>query len=74
MFVCQTYFMCRFSVWFPLSCGRPFNIQLNHGVESVDKGDTIPHPGITRVHVQRYTYISTSDGKTRQKHKDTAPI
>ncbi|XP_045930139.1 cGMP-inhibited 3',5'-cyclic phosphodiesterase A-like [Micropterus dolomieu] len=27
------------------SCGRPFNNRLNHGVESVDKGDRIPHPG-----------------------------
>lgn len=28
-----------------ISCGRPFNNRLNHGVESVDKGDRIPHPG-----------------------------
>lgn len=28
-----------------VSCGRPLSSQLNHAVESVDKGERIPHPG-----------------------------
>lgn len=39
-----------------ISCGRPFNTRLNHGVESVDKGDRIPHPGKQQDSFCRFFY------------------
>lgn len=33
------------SSFFLVSCGQPLNSRLNHAVESVDKGERIPHPG-----------------------------
>uniref|UniRef100_A0A3Q1HVP6 Phosphodiesterase n=1 Tax=Anabas testudineus TaxID=64144 RepID=A0A3Q1HVP6_ANATE len=44
------------------SCGRPFSSQLNHAVESVDKGDRIPHPD----------YDSTYDSTYETNHSDSS--
>ncbi|XP_044211014.1 cGMP-inhibited 3',5'-cyclic phosphodiesterase A-like isoform X2 [Thunnus albacares] len=52
------------------SCGRPFNNRLNHGVESVDKGDRIPHPD-ERV-VASSDYDSTYDSTYETNHSDSS--
>ncbi|XP_030007699.1 cGMP-inhibited 3',5'-cyclic phosphodiesterase A-like isoform X2 [Sphaeramia orbicularis] len=52
------------------SCGRPFNNRLNHGVESVDKGDRIPHPD-ERI-VASSDYDSTYDSTYETNHSDSS--
>ncbi|XP_078100065.1 cGMP-inhibited 3',5'-cyclic phosphodiesterase 3A-like [Sander vitreus] len=52
------------------SCGRPFNNQLNHGVESVNKGDRIPHPDERAV--ASSDYDSTYDSTYETNHSDSS--
>ncbi|KAM4627074.1 cGMP-inhibited 3',5'-cyclic phosphodiesterase 3A-like [Polymixia lowei] len=52
------------------SCGRPFNNRLNHGVESIDKGDRIPHTD-ERV-VASSDYDSTYDSTYETNHSDSS--
>ncbi|XP_038549766.1 cGMP-inhibited 3',5'-cyclic phosphodiesterase A-like [Micropterus salmoides] len=52
------------------SCGRPFNNRLNHGVESVDKGDRIPHPDERAV--ASSDYDSTYDSTYETNHSDSS--
>ncbi|KAF7665112.1 hypothetical protein LDENG_00155020 [Lucifuga dentata] len=52
------------------SCGRPFGNRLNHGVESVEKGDRIPHPD-ERV-VASSDYDSTYDSTHETNHSDSS--
>ncbi|XP_076591037.1 cGMP-inhibited 3',5'-cyclic phosphodiesterase 3A-like isoform X1 [Chaetodon auriga] len=52
------------------SCGRPFNNRLNHRVESVDKGDRIPHPD-ERV-IASSDYDSTYDSTYETNHSDSS--
>ncbi|KAM3874843.1 cGMP-inhibited 3',5'-cyclic phosphodiesterase 3A-like [Diretmus argenteus] len=52
------------------SCGRPFNNRLNHGVESVDKGDRIPHPAERAV--ASSDYDSTYDSTYETNHSDSS--
>ncbi|XP_074535634.1 cGMP-inhibited 3',5'-cyclic phosphodiesterase 3A-like [Halichoeres trimaculatus] len=52
------------------SCGRPFNNRLNHRVESVDKGDRIPHPD-ERI-VASSDYDSTYDSTYETNHSDSS--
>ncbi|XP_053176909.1 cGMP-inhibited 3',5'-cyclic phosphodiesterase 3A-like [Scomber japonicus] len=52
------------------SCGRPFNNRLNHGVESVDKADRIPHPDERAV--ASSDYDSTYDSTYETNHSDSS--
>nr|XP_033487433.1 cGMP-inhibited 3',5'-cyclic phosphodiesterase A-like isoform X2 [Epinephelus lanceolatus] len=52
------------------SCGRPFNNRLNHGVESVDKMDRIPHPDERAV--LSSDYDSTYDSTYETNHSDSS--
>ncbi|KAG7459227.1 cGMP-inhibited 3 3' [Solea senegalensis] len=52
------------------SCGRPFNNRLKLGVESVDKGDRLPHPD-ERV-VASSDYDSTYDSTYETNHSDSS--
>ncbi|XP_051254753.1 cGMP-inhibited 3',5'-cyclic phosphodiesterase 3A-like isoform X2 [Dicentrarchus labrax] len=52
------------------SCGRPFNNRLNHGAESVDKGDRIPHPDERAV--ASSDYDSTYDSTYETNHSDSS--
>ncbi|KAM9853680.1 cGMP-inhibited 3',5'-cyclic phosphodiesterase 3A-like [Aulostomus maculatus] len=52
------------------SCGRPFNNRLNHGVESVDKGDRITHPDERAV--ASSDYDSTYDSTYETNHSDSS--
>ncbi|XP_031153158.1 cGMP-inhibited 3',5'-cyclic phosphodiesterase A-like isoform X2 [Sander lucioperca] len=52
------------------SCGRPFNNRLNHGVESVNKGDRIPHPDERAV--ASSDYDSTYDSTYETNHSDSS--
>ncbi|XP_034721619.1 cGMP-inhibited 3',5'-cyclic phosphodiesterase A-like isoform X2 [Etheostoma cragini] len=52
------------------SCGRPFNNQLNNGVESVNKGDRIPHPDERAV--ASSDYDSTYDSTYETNHSDSS--
>ncbi|KAL7401087.1 hypothetical protein ABVT39_022678 [Epinephelus coioides] len=52
------------------SCGRPFNNRLNHGVESVDKMDRIPHPDERAVISSDYD--STYDSTYETNHSDSS--
>ncbi|KAM3616199.1 uncharacterized protein V6R79_014242 [Siganus canaliculatus] len=52
------------------SCGRPFNNRLNHGVESVEKGERVPHPD-ERV-VASSDYDSTYDSTYETNHSDSS--
>ncbi|XP_044059793.1 cGMP-inhibited 3',5'-cyclic phosphodiesterase A-like isoform X2 [Siniperca chuatsi] len=52
------------------SCGRPFNNRLNHRVESVDKGDGIPHPDERAV--ASSDYDSTYDSTYETNHSDSS--
>nr|XP_046244854.1 cGMP-inhibited 3',5'-cyclic phosphodiesterase A-like isoform X2 [Scatophagus argus] len=52
------------------SCGRPFSNRLNHGVESVDKGDRIPHPDERAV--ASSDYDSTYDSTYETNHSDSS--
>ncbi|XP_022061785.2 cGMP-inhibited 3',5'-cyclic phosphodiesterase 3A-like isoform X1 [Acanthochromis polyacanthus] len=52
------------------SCGRPFGSRLNHGVESVDKGDRIPHPDERAV--ASSDYDSTYDSTYETNHSDSS--
>ncbi|XP_075956492.1 cGMP-inhibited 3',5'-cyclic phosphodiesterase 3A-like [Anarhichas minor] len=52
------------------SCGRPFNNRLNHRVESVDKGDRIPHPDERAI--ASSDYDSTYDSTYETNHSDSS--
>ncbi|TMS07535.1 cGMP-inhibited 3',5'-cyclic phosphodiesterase A [Larimichthys crocea] len=52
------------------SCGRPFNNRLNHGVDSVDKEDRIPHPDERAV--ASSDYDSTYDSTYETNHSDSS--
>ncbi|XP_028429777.1 cGMP-inhibited 3',5'-cyclic phosphodiesterase A-like [Perca flavescens] len=52
------------------SCGKPFNNRLNHGVESVNKGDRIPHPDERAV--ASSDYDSTYDSTYETNHSDSS--
>ncbi|XP_028276220.1 cGMP-inhibited 3',5'-cyclic phosphodiesterase A-like isoform X2 [Parambassis ranga] len=52
------------------SCGRPFSNRLNKGVESVDKGDRIPHPDERAV--ASSDYDSTYDSTYETNHSDSS--
>ncbi|XP_032364792.1 cGMP-inhibited 3',5'-cyclic phosphodiesterase A isoform X2 [Etheostoma spectabile] len=52
------------------SCGRPFNNRLNNGVESVNKGDRIPHPDERAV--ASSDYDSTYDSTYETNHSDSS--
>ncbi|XP_075994975.1 cGMP-inhibited 3',5'-cyclic phosphodiesterase 3A-like, partial [Genypterus blacodes] len=52
------------------SCGRPFSSRLNHGVESGEKGDRLPHPD-DRV-VASSDYDSTYDSTHETNHSDSS--
>ncbi|XP_011606760.1 cGMP-inhibited 3',5'-cyclic phosphodiesterase A-like isoform X2 [Takifugu rubripes] len=52
------------------SCDRPLNSQLNHAVESVDKGERIPHPD-ERV-IASSDYDSTYDSTYETNHSDSS--
>ncbi|XP_041653174.1 cGMP-inhibited 3',5'-cyclic phosphodiesterase A-like [Cheilinus undulatus] len=52
------------------SCGRPFNNRLNHGVDSTDKGDRIPHPDERAV--ASSDYDSTYDSTYETNHSDSS--
>uniref|UniRef100_A0A8C2X807 Phosphodiesterase n=1 Tax=Cyclopterus lumpus TaxID=8103 RepID=A0A8C2X807_CYCLU len=52
------------------SCGRPFNNRLNHRVESVDKGDRIPHPDERAIISSDYD--STYDSTYETNHSDSS--
>ncbi|XP_053278095.1 LOW QUALITY PROTEIN: cGMP-inhibited 3',5'-cyclic phosphodiesterase 3A-like [Pleuronectes platessa] len=52
------------------SCGRPFNNRLNHRVDSVDKGDRIPHPDERAV--ASSDYDSTYDSTYETNHSDSS--
>ncbi|XP_035478009.2 cGMP-inhibited 3',5'-cyclic phosphodiesterase A-like isoform X1 [Scophthalmus maximus] len=53
------------------SCGRPFNNRLNHGVESVDKGERLHHPD-ERAAVASSDYDSTYDSTYETNHSDSS--
>ncbi|XP_029964299.1 cGMP-inhibited 3',5'-cyclic phosphodiesterase A-like isoform X2 [Salarias fasciatus] len=53
-----------------VSCGRPFHNRLSHGVESVEKGDRIPHRD-ERV-VASSDYDSTYDSTYETNHSDSS--
>ncbi|KAF3692844.1 cGMP-inhibited 3',5'-cyclic phosphodiesterase A [Channa argus] len=52
------------------SCGRPYSNRLNHGVESVDKGDRIPHSDEHAV--ASSDYDSTYDSTYETNHSDSS--
>ncbi|KAK2847156.1 hypothetical protein Q5P01_010155 [Channa striata] len=52
------------------SCGRPYSNRLNHGAESVDKGDRIPHPDEHAV--ASSDYDSTYDSTYETNHSDSS--
>nr|XP_019943458.1 PREDICTED: cGMP-inhibited 3',5'-cyclic phosphodiesterase A-like [Paralichthys olivaceus] len=52
------------------SCGRPFNNRLNHRVDSVDKGDRMPHPDERAV--ASSDYDSTYDSTYETNHSDSS--
>ncbi|XP_047450473.1 cGMP-inhibited 3',5'-cyclic phosphodiesterase A-like [Mugil cephalus] len=52
------------------SCGRPYSSRLNHGAESVDKGDRVPHPDERAV--ASSDYDSTYDSTYETNHSDSS--
>ncbi|XP_017289577.1 cGMP-inhibited 3',5'-cyclic phosphodiesterase A [Kryptolebias marmoratus] len=52
------------------SCGRPFSIRLNNGVQSGSKGDRIPHPDERAV--ASSDYDSTYDSTYETNHSDSS--